>query len=279
MRAAGSIDSRVERHYTRGDLAGAILAALKAAGKDPEKLTAGDLAPVDEFHVRGREATLELARRLDLDATKHVLDVGSGLGGPSRCLAAEFGCRVTGLDLTEEYCRVATMLAERTGLAGRVEYRQGDALALPFANAAFEVVWTQHTAMNIADKPQLYAEIRRVLKPGGWLGIYDILAGPGGAPHFPVPWAREPSTSFLVTPEELRRLLEEGGFTIVSWRDTTEAGRTWFRAVAQRLREGGPPPLGFHLLLGPEFAVMAENQRRNLEEHRIALVEVVGRRR
>jgi MPBQ/MSBQ methyltransferase len=270
--------SDVEKHYTRQDLGSAILASLVKAGKDPENLRPQDLAPIDEFHIRGREATLELARLVDPDATKHVLDVGSGIGGPSRCLAAEFGCRVTGLDLTEEYCRVAQMLADRVGLGAQITYRHGNALNMPFEDASFDVVWTQHASMNIANKTQLYAEIRRVLKPGGLLAIYDILAGLGGHVHFPVPWARGPSINFLIAPNELRRLLEEDGFQVMHWRDITEACRTWFRRVAQKMRQSGTPPLGLHVLLGPDFRTMAANLVRNLEEDRIALIETVCRR-
>lgn len=267
----------VTRHYGRDDIVAAIRAGLKAAGRDPENLDPAHLAAVDEFHVRGRAATQELARRLGLTADRRVLDVGCGLGGAARLLAAEYGCRVTGIDLTEAYCRAAAELSRWVGLDGLVEFRPADALDMPFPDASFDVAWTQHAAMNIADKPALYREVRRVLKPGGAFAVYDILQGAGGEPHFPVPWARDPSISFLVAPEELRALLAASGFEIVAWRDTTAAGRDWFRGVAGRLRDGGPPPLGFHLLLGPEFAAMGANQLRNLEEDRIALVEVVAR--
>lgn len=277
MNTCGLPSHDVEAHYTRRGLAEAIMAALEAAGKDPANLRPEDLAAVDEFHIRGREATHELAGRLDLDTGKHVLDVGSGLGGASRYLAATFGCRVTGLDLTEEYCRVAQMLAGHLGLGEQITYRQGNALAMPFEDATFDVVWTQHAAMNIADKPRLYAEIRRVLKPAGCLAIYDTLAGVGGPVHFPVPWARQPAISFLVTPEELRRLLEETGFHVTHWRDTTEICRHWFLGVARRMQQQGPPRLGLHLLLGPEFRTMAANMVRNLEEQRIVLIETVCR--
>ena len=278
MSSSDSIQSGVQEHYAHRDLATAIFAALTAAGKDPDNLRPEDLAPVDEFHIRGRQATLDLARLARLNDTMHILDVGSGVGGPSRCLALEFGCRVTGLDLTAEYCRVAQILADRLGLGDRISYRHGDALDMPFDDASFDVVWTQHTAMNIPDKPQLYAEMWRVLRPGGILAIYDVLAGSGGPVHFPVPWARAPSISFLASPDEMRLLLEEAGFEILSWRDTTGLGREWFRAVRQKMQDKGPSPLGVHVLLGPDFQAMAQNLVRNLEENRIALIEILARR-
>jgi ubiquinone/menaquinone biosynthesis C-methylase UbiE len=273
------LDHTIQQHYTRPDLGDAILSALAATGKDLNHLSLEDLAPVDEFHIRGREATIELAQQLPLDAAAHVLDVGSGLGGASRYLALAYGCRVTGLDLTEAYCRVAQMLADRLGLSSRVTYRHGSAVAMPFEAASFDVVWTQHATMNIADKATLYDEIRRVLRPGGVCAFYDILAGPGGTPHFPVPWAREPSFSFLITPEALREVLEHTGFRITSWRDTSAVGRAWFQEVAAKMQqEGGSPPLGFHLLLGADFRSMAQNQVRNLNEQRIVLIEAIAQR-
>lgn len=278
MSIPANVNATVQEHYTRSDLGGVILNALEKAGKDIERLTPEDLAPVDEFHIRGRTATLELAQAAGVDSTKRVLDVGSGVGGTSRCLAREFGCRVTGIDLTDEYCRTATMLSKRIGLAELVDYSQGDATKLPFPDASFDIVWTEHVAMNIPDKPALYREMYRVLKPGGTLAIYDILAGPSGPVMFPVPWARTPDSSFLVTPEELRDLLEKSGFNVTTWSDTTEAARTWFVSLAEKIRKDGLPPLGFHLLLGSDFQVMAQNQRRNLEEGRILLAQVVAKR-
>ena len=278
MSSPSELTSNIQQHYARQDLGNAILAALQKAGKDIDRLTPEDLAAFDEFHIRGREATLELARAAGLGPGTNVLDVGSGIGGPSRTLARELGCRVTGIDLTHEYCRVADMLAARVGLSGLVSYRQGDALDLLFPDATFDAVWTQHTAMNIADKPRLYGQMFRVLKPGGVLAIDDILAGPLGPVHFPVPWAREPQTSFLASPDELRRLLETAGFVIAEWNDTTEAARVWFANVAKRIQERGLPPLGYHLLLGPEFQAMAHNQSRNLAEGRIVVAQVVARK-
>jgi len=278
MSTPNQVNENIQEHYARSDLGKIILAALEKAGKDTNRLTPEDLAPIDEFHIRGRAATLELARTASVDSTKRVLDVGSGVGGTSRCLAREFGCHVTGIDLTDEYCRAAAMLSARIGLGELVDYRQGDATNLPFPDHSFDIVWTEHVAMNIPDKPRLYREMYRVLKPGGTLAIYDILAGPSGPVLFPVPWARTPESSFLATPDELRKLLEESGFKVTAWSDTTDVARAWFVSLAERIRKEGLPTLGFHVLLGPDFQAMAQNQRRNLEEGRIVLAQVVAKR-
>jgi len=272
------VNEAIQTHYTRADLGEVILAALEKAGKNLNRLTPEDLAPIDQFHIRGRTATLELARAAGLDSAKYVLDVGSGVGGTSRCLAKEFGCRVTGIDLTDVYCRAATMLSARIGLAHLVDFRQGDATELPFDDQTFDVVWTEHVAMNIPDKARLYKEMHRVLKPGGTLAIYDVLAGPSGPVLFPVPWARTPDTSFLVQPNELRKLLEGAGFTVTEWSDTTEAARAWFVSLAEKIRKEGFPSLGFHVLLGADFKAMAQNQGRNLQEGRIVLAQIVARK-
>jgi len=275
---AGSLNGHIQKHYAASDLGIRILEALAKAGKDVDHLTPEDLAPIDEFHIRGRKATLELAADVGLDVARYVLDIGSGVGGPSRAIVCEFGCQAVGIDLTGEYCRVAAMLAERTGLLHQVRYCQGNALHLPFPDGSFDIVWTQHAAMNIPRKARLYGEMYRVLKPGGAVAIYDVLAGPAGEVIFPVLWARSPETSFLITPEELRQHLEASGFKISIWEDVTVEALAWFARVAQKIQERGLPPLGIHLLMGPEFEVMAQNQVRNLEEERIVLAKVVGRK-
>jgi sarcosine/dimethylglycine N-methyltransferase len=268
------LGSAVEEHYTSPDLGEAILAALREMGKDLDQLTPDDLAPVDEFHGGQRPATIRLAGLLGLTGIEHVLDVGSGLGGPSRFLAWRYGVRVSGIDLTAEFVRIAEMLTRRTGLDGNVDYRQGNALDLPFAAASFDVVWSQNAAMNIADRNRLYREMRRVLKPGGRLALQEVAAGPGGPPHFPVQWAREPAISFLYSADATRAKLEAAGFRVVAWQDTTPEA---LEAAARRSRntQTAPPPLGTHLILGPDWRAMFANSARNLEERRTELFNAI----
>ena len=267
----------VEDHYTRQDLAEIILVALKAAGKDLDHLTPDDLAPVDEFHGGQRPATIRLAELVGFTGTERVLDVGSGLGGPSRYLAWRYGCPVSGVDLTAEFCRVAEVLTRLTGLVGRVDCRQGSALDLPVEDISFDVVWSQNVAMNIADRDRLYREMRRVLKPSGRLALQEVAAGPGGPPHFPVQWAREPAISFLLTPEVTRAKLEAAGFRVVTWQDTTQEA---LGSAERRARNAGgsPPALGTHLLLGDDWQAMFRNSALNLQERRTLLFNAVLQR-
>lgn len=164
-------EQAVERYWTVTNLGDTILTTLQRMGKDIAALTPADLAPIDEFHIRGREATQELATYAGVHPEWAVLDVGSGLGGSARFLAGAYGCHVTGLDVTQAYCEVATMLSQRLGLSSRTVFQQGSAVALPFADATCDLVWTEHAQMNIADKAQLYGEMARVLKPGGAPGV------------------------------------------------------------------------------------------------------------
>jgi MPBQ/MSBQ methyltransferase len=219
-----------------------------------------------------------------------VLDVGAGIGGPSRYLASKFGCRVIGLDLVEEYCRVADSLAKRVELDKLLTYRQGDVTQMPFEDATFDVVWTQHASMNIADKKRLYSEMHRVLKPGGKLAIYDVFKGSNSSDmdgsssssssiHFPVPWASDPSISHLIPPEEARKLLKDVvGFKEVAWEDKTESVIEWIKQMKKRAQTSGPPPTGLHVLVGPHWSDLVKNLLRNLEEGRIAVAQGIFER-
>jgi len=267
---------KVASHYAGGgDLASAIAESLRKAGKDIGKLTTADLGTVDEFHIRGRQATLELARSLNLSADSRVLDIGSGLGGPARTLVETYGCRVTGIDLTQAFCDAAAILSEWVGLSDRVAFRQGDATSLPFADGEFDAAMTIHVAMNIARKDRLYAEAKRVLKPGARFAVYDILQGEGGDVLFPVPWAREPSISHLATPDAMQSLLTGVGFTIVDAQDSTEEGQRWFEAMAARMAQAAVPAVTFQAFLGNDFPEMARNQVTNLRDRRIRTVTYI----
>ena len=266
----------INSYYGQPDLSANIFAALQRAGKDLNALTRDDLAPFEEFHLRGRAATMELAGAAGLREGMAVLDVGSGIGGPARTLAAEFGCRVTGLDLTEEYCRAAEMLTSSVGLSDKVTFRHGDALDMPFDDGTFDLVWMQHTSMNIEDKERLFGEIRRVLRPAGRLALYEILAGSVAPLHFPVPWANDSAISFLVAPSEALRLLAATGFEELAWTDVTGESIDLLRQLGAAA-QGAPAPLGLHLVVG-NFAEKLANVLRNLEEDRIAVVQGIFER-
>lgn len=267
---------KVAAHYTGVDnLADAIAERLRSAGKDLNALTTADLAAIDEFHIRGRQATLELAAQMNLRQESRVLDIGSGLGGPARTLAETCGCHVTGVDLTQAFCAAAKVLSDWVGLGDRVAFRQGDATSLPFAGGEFDAVMTIHVAMNIRAKHKMYEEARRVLKPGGIFAVYDVLQGEGGGVLFPVPWAREPSISHLATPDEMRSLLADAGFKILDMHDTTEESQRWFEAMTERMAQSGPPAVTFRAFLGDDFPEMARNQVRNLTERRIRTVSYI----
>ena len=268
----------VETHYGgSGDLAAKIREGLAAAGKDLARLTNEDLAPIGEFHIRGRQATLELAARMELTPASHVLDIGSGLGGPARTLAETCGCRVTGVDLTRSFCEAATAMSAWVGLADKVRFLHGDATSLALEPASFDAAMTIHVAMNVADKPAFYAGAKRALKPGRIFAVYDVLQGEGGPVLFPVPWAREPSISHLATPAQMRELLAGAGFRILEEIDSTEQSAAWFRDRAAAMAKAGRPPLGFGLFLGADYAQMARNQVQNLAEKRIRTVAYICR--
>ncbi len=263
----------VQRHYTSGHLQEMVLAAIVEAGYDPDHLDPEALAPVEEFHTLGRPATIALADAAKITATDKVLDVGSGMGGPARLLARRYGCHVDGVDLTAELCDVATDLTRRVGLSDKVNLRQGNALDLPFENGSFDVAWTQHVSMNIADKSKLFSEMRRVCKKRGRLAFFDILAGPLQPIHFPVPWANDQATSFLSTADETRTNVESSGFKVRIWEDVTEEARNFYEQLSK-----APPvrtPLGLQVLI-PNMPIKGANLKRNVDEGRIIVVRCVA---
>lgn len=268
----------VSAHYTTGELGATILAALRDAGKDPERLHVEELAQIDQLHTGGAPATRALMQRATLQPGMHVLDVGGGLGGPARLIAHETGCSVTVLDLSEEFCSVGAMLTARAGLSDRVTFRHGSALDMPFTDGTFDRAWTQHATMYIAEKERLYREIHRVLKPGGRLVMHRMMAGAVQPIRFPVPWARDPSVSFLQPSAEIRALLTQIGFREVEWVDQREAAIASIRAQAEGTTQTGPSTSAAQLVLGPQLPDMLRNVASNLEDQRLTVVQAVFER-
>ena len=242
---------------------------LNDAGVKPHELSAADFEPVDEFHFRGREATLELLADLQFDADAHVLDIGSGLGGLSRTIADEVGCRTTGVDLTPAFCEVATAISKWVGLGEKTAFQQGDATALSFPDDAFDGAVTAHVAMNIPDKARLFAEAWRVLKSNARFAVYDILQGEGGEVAYPVPWAQDALISHLATVGEMEAHLTGAGFRILKETDSTEASHRWLMDRFERPAGAGLLPPTTRLLFGDTSKDMAQNQIEGLSERRI----------
>ena len=261
----------VRDHYRATGLTERLKTALAALGPEDQQFTPQQLAALDQFHTRGLAATVELAKLAGITADMSVLDVGSGVGGPARFLAATYGCRVMGVDLSEPFVHAARYLTERTGQSERVSFETASALELPFDDGHFDVVLLQHVAMNIAERTRLYREIRRVLKSGGRFATFDVVLS-GGAPHYPVPWARTPATSFLLTADATREAIEPAGFRTLAWQDDSEAGKTWFA----QLRASGPPPSpNLGVVIGPDFVQLSANLGRNLAESRLGILTAV----
>jgi ubiquinone/menaquinone biosynthesis C-methylase UbiE len=206
-----------------------ILEKLRADGIDLETLTEEVLKDYDQDHFGGLEAVDVLAEKAGIDASTRVLDVCSGMGGPARYLAHRLGCRVTGLDITESRHEAAVRLTALVGLEHLVEFRLGNALDMPFADATFDVVIGQEAFAHVPDKPRLIAECARVVRPGGIIAFTDILRRDGlSAAEFER--LRDDMTfQSLETLDGYGRLLARSGCTVIACDDLS----IWWTEVLQ----------------------------------------------
>jgi len=259
----------VQAHYAHFAKRETILAALAAAGKDRGPLSPDDLAPFDQLHTGGRTATAAVTALLAPGADALVLDVGCGIGGPARLLAAARGCRLVGVDLTPDFVATAVALTRRTAQTDRVRFCVGSATALPLPDAAFDAAWHIHMSMNVADKAAMYREIARTLKPGARFALYDPVRGPGAEPAYPVPWAETPATSFLLDADALLETATAAGLRLIARRDATADGLAWFAALErERAASSGPPAPQ----PDPRLVAMTQNHRRNLASGAVAIL-------
>jgi len=266
MDEAGSLRA-ISDYWERDGLGARIAEALAELGKPLTALTVDDLAPLDQFHGGGKAVTAQLAQLGGLRSGMRVLDAGGGLGGPARFLAVEHGCEVVALDLAASYVAAGQALTALLGLGSRVQHLAGNALDLPFDDATFDVVWTQNSGMNIADKERLLAGFHRVLRPGGRYVFQEPMAGPVQPPHFPIMWAEDTATHHLRSPAQMRAALEGAGFAIQTWDDVTVEASG-----------GRAPPQGRSiqsLVMGERLPAIAENGRRNRDEGRIVITQAV----
>jgi ubiquinone/menaquinone biosynthesis C-methylase UbiE len=271
------IERNVAAHYARPGLEAAILEALEQAGKRIDPIEPADLAAIDEFHFGWGPVTAELANDAGFTPSMHVLDIGSGIGGPARHVARACGCRVTGVDLTEDFVTAANALTRRCGLADRVAFKTGSALALPFPEASFDGAMLMHVGMNIADKPALFAEARRVLKPGGTFVVYDLMRSREAPIPYPMPWAASADTSFVEPAHTYRTLLEATGFRIEREEDRAAFGLELFAQMQARAEAQGPSPLGMHVLVGPATQERLSHAIRAVQQGIITPIELLAR--
>lgn len=271
-----SVGESVERHYKSTGIAERIIAALRSVVGDNQPIDPDALAPLDHFHGRGVEATKEIAAILRAHPGERVVDIGCGIGGPARWITSKYGCHVIGVDLTEEFCKAARILNAATKLSDWVQIVCGDAVELPFKSEVFDRAYSQNVIMNIANKVGFYREALRVLRPEGVIAVSNLAAGPKGEPCFPLPWARNKSTSFLSTPEQTRADLTAAGFKIISFRDVTRDVLPAVIAHRRRLETEALPSLGIHILMGNGFKELQINSARSLEDRRLLMLEVLA---
>jgi len=272
------IEEGVSRHYSAYDVLPRIRAGLQAMGRDPDRVEPDELKLVDEFHIGGAEATAALLSDLDIRPGADVLDIGCGIGGPARTMALRNGAVVTGVDLTPGFVETAITLSRMAGMGDRVRFEAGSALALPFADGSFDFATLLHVGMNIADKPKLFQEAYRVLRPTGVLAVYDVMRSGEGKLSFPVPWAEREELSALATPDSYRDAAAGAGFRLDRETDRRGMALDFFDRIRSQAAAPIPSPLGLHLLMGPTVGQKMTNMIEAIKAGTIAPVQMIFRK-
>ena len=266
------MNDTIQNQYSTGLSRGNIEQALISAGKDLDQLEPADLGLLEDFHTMGRYATSQLVDLVGITRESAVLDAGSGIGGTARYVADHCGCTVTAVDLTDEYCETSRWLNRLVGLDDQISVRQADVTQLPFADGTFDVAISQHVQMNVDDKARLYSEARRVLVNGGRFALWDITSGESGELDYPLPWADDAARSHLVTPDQLRAIMESAGFAIEHWNDLTEKAAAFMQTLLAQPRN----PLGLHAFV-TDFKRKVENLTQALADGRLRAIQAVVR--
>jgi len=271
------IERGVSQHYAAYDVLARIEDGLKAMGYGSGPVPPEAIKPVDEFHIGGAEATAALLDKLDLNG-KDVLDIGCGIGGPARMMAARSDARITGVDLTPQFVEAARELSAMTGVGDRVRFEVASATSLPFADAVFDIATLLHVGMNIPDKTGLFREAARVLRKGGVFAIYDVMRLGEGTLQFPVPWAEQEEFSALEPPEVYRSAAANSGFDLEDEENRAAIALDFFARIQAQASSDAPPAVGLHLLMGPTVKDKMKNMIAAIRAGIIAPVLMIFRK-
>lgn len=269
------IETHVAEHY---GLEGLRETILQIAEDDLGRLRPEILESIDEFHLGGAEATVRLIDGMGFRQGTRLLDIGCGIGGPARRAARLLDARVTGLDLTESFIALAEELSDRIGEGGQTEFQQGSVLDMPFEDGEFDAAMMLHVGMNIEDKPRLFAEVARVLRPGGVFAVYDIMRQTEVQPQFPVPWAASQSASFVEAPHSYRAAGMAAGLEVVKEIDRSGEAVAFLDQMRARAMErqaaGLPPGPGVSVVMGPDAPIKLANLGQAFRDRLLSAVEI-----
>lgn len=283
--AAHPAESVLKEHYASPGIKEKIQAGLEALGKTVESVTPAELKMMDEFHMGGAPAAMHMLQAMNFIEEDTVLDVGCGIGGTTRALASNFTvARIDGVDLTPEYVEVGNEIntwplikASFKGVAPKLT--QGSALAMPFPDDSFSKIVMLHVGMNIEDKARLFLEFKRVLKPGGTIGVFDVMRTAEGELPFPMPWSSVAETSFVQTPGAYKECMSQAGLSILSEDNRREA---LIEMLAKQVAAGGsanspPNPLNLGILMGKTFSQKGQNAMSQIKAAILAPVLITAK--